>query len=123
DHRRLYQKIYDRLSEGESVTLNNLLAELAASGQQDLANLATEADVTLEQLVATSTTAADDGEKPLTWIMELAIKQITNYKNERDYLKKRSSLSKEDIKKVDRIVREQFSQPDAARIARKRPEK
>src|SRR5699024_10490788 len=29
DHRRLYQKIYDRLSEGESVTLNNLLAELA----------------------------------------------------------------------------------------------
>lgn len=114
DHRKLYQKMYDRLADGQPVTLASLLAELAANGQQPLANLATEADALLDKLTT------NNKDKPLIEILELALKEITDYKMELDYLRQRPSLATQDIKKIDRIVREQFSRPSAVRIARKK---
>ncbi len=39
----LYERMYQTLAEGQSLTLNGLLADLAESGQPDLATLATDA--------------------------------------------------------------------------------
>jgi DNA primase len=59
DHRRLYQRVYDRLAEGRAVRLAGLLSDLAEAGEHDLIQLATTADAELDRAL-TPASAADD---------------------------------------------------------------
>lgn len=47
--RRLYERMYDKLSAGESLELRALLADFAANGEQELSNLATEAEAGVDR--------------------------------------------------------------------------
>lgn len=49
-NRRLYQVVYEALSEGREMTLTGLLAELAEGGNEGLAPLATECDQEAERI-------------------------------------------------------------------------
>lgn len=48
-NRRLYGKLYERLSEGQPVSLSSLLAELASEHEAELAGVLVQADADVEQ--------------------------------------------------------------------------
>ncbi|MEL7087565.1 MAG: toprim domain-containing protein, partial [Planctomycetota bacterium] len=51
EHRRLYERVYAALSEGQPIDLRGLCGDLAIDGQHDLIQLATTADAELDRLL------------------------------------------------------------------------
>ncbi len=86
DNRRLYQRVYDRLSRGESVVLNSLLGGLAADGEQGLSDIATQADADVD--------AATGGrEDQLGQLLMLASQALLSHRREAQYQQTRQALA------------------------------
>lgn len=85
-NRRLYEPLYDRLAAGEGVELRGLLADLAAAGEQELANLATEAEAAVER-------AAGDEPDRMRSVFVGAAEAILNYRRELEYQTNRESVA------------------------------
>lgn len=83
--RALYQLMYDRLAEGQDVTLARMLAEMASSGQPELADMATLADHEVE-------IAVDGHEERLKAIFVNAADAILREHREASYRQKREQV-------------------------------
>lgn len=112
ENRKLYQRIYDRLARAEPTTLTSLLGELAASGEQTLANAVTEADAQVDAAVG------KDAQADLAHVLVPAGEKILAHHREQDYANQRATLAERDIEMVQRRLREQFLRPSPVRIAR-----
>ncbi len=83
--RLLYERMYQTLAEGQTLTLNGLLADLAETGQPDLTTLATDAFTEVEK---------NWGDK-LDGLMELladSVRAILAYQRQREYQADRLNL-------------------------------
>ena len=129
DHRRLYQRVYDALADGRSLTLASLLGELAEAGERDLIHLATRADHGLDLVLGAGTggvegEAAGEGVDPSPTLQDaaeavLAFHRETQYRRTRDQL---MQLDPDDIKDPDTLLRRmqehRKANPSPLRIAR-----
>lgn len=86
-NRRLYQRVYDRLMEQESVTLTGLLADLASEGDMDLTSLLTAADQDAERLGPQDTVES---------LMRLAVQRLLAYHDQQAYRRQRQALAQEE---------------------------
>lgn len=81
----LYRRIYDRLAEGQSVSLVQLLGELAAENEPRLVRLATEAEAQVEQL--------DQGDEQFAReVARQAAECILRFRNEQSYQQARQAF-------------------------------
>ncbi|GAB4198136.1 MAG: hypothetical protein Kow00105_12110 [Phycisphaeraceae bacterium] len=119
----LYQRLYQRLSEGQSVTLTGLLADLASEGNQNLADLLTQAEAEVEA----QTAGLPQREQEL---MLNAARALVAYHRELQYQQARQALSGGDPAESEangatdemRIIRQMLEHrrdhPSPVRIAR-----
>ena len=86
-HRRLYERIHDRLSEGQGVALSSLLTDLAFNEEQDLTRIATQCDADLDR--------ATLGKAERTaGVVASAAGAIAAYHRDRDYEHTRAQLTR-----------------------------
>ncbi len=116
DTRDLAQILYDALPHQPTLTLKQLLAELAARGRQDLCDLATAAEDEVDRC------AAGD-ESKLRDLLAQAARCVRDFHAQRDYeAQRREALDDEQDGglKLKRILEQQRSRPSTLRIARVR---
>jgi len=119
--KRLYQRVYDRLSGDDSLTLGGVLADLAFHEEHDLVRLATDAEIEAE-------TRSGDDEERLSAILTESAESILGYHREQQYLLKRRAAfqggSDQDPQVMDQaqlmreLVEHRRQNPSAVRIAR-----
>ena len=100
-HRRLYERIHHRLSEGQPVALSGLLTDLAFNDEQDLARIATQCDADIERATLGKPDRA-------AGVVSSAAEAIAAYHRDREYQENRARLARAD---------EQESQPPTDRAA------
>ncbi len=82
----LYQRIYDRLADGEPLTLVKLLGDLAAENEQRLIHLATQAEAQVEQLDGGDESRARE-------VAQQAAECILRQRNEQSYQQARQAFA------------------------------
>ncbi len=87
DHRRLYERIHGRLSEGQPAALSDLLTELAADNDQDLTRIATQCDADIERATLGKAERA-------AGVVASAAEAIAGYHRDRDYRETRAKLAR-----------------------------
>ncbi len=129
DHRRLYQRVYDALADGRSLTLASLLGELAEAGERDLIHLATRADHGLDLVLGAGTggvegEAAGEGVDPSPTLQDAA-EAVLRFHRETQYRRTREQLMQLDPDDVDdpdtllrRMQEHRKANPSPLRIAR-----
>lgn len=120
-HRRLYERIHHRLSEGGSVTLAGLLTDLAEGNEQDLARIATQCDADIERATLGKADRA-------AGVVSSAADAIAGHHRDREYRENRARLARtheqEDQPPTDRaallrqLVEHRKANPSPVRIAR-----
>ena len=118
DAKRLYGFVYQRLCDGQELTLAQVLAELAARGDQALCDLATEAEAEAERLT-------EGDEHKLQEVVMAAATALQCYRGERDYQQSRVDVPLEgpdrdaaEDEQLRRVYKHQRHNPSAVRIAR-----
>jgi DNA primase len=121
-NRVLFERIYSRLAEGELVTLAGLLGDIAANGEQDLADLLTQADAEVE--------ARTDGrEELIDELLTTAVRALHDHQGEAAYRQTKQALNSEgaaghDERDADQLIRQMIEHrrdnPSPVRIARSR---
>ena len=86
DHRRLFERIFDRLSAGESVTLSSVLGDLASQGEQGLSDILTQADADVDA-------ATGDKFEEVGPVLGLAAAALLDYQREAEYRRHKQSLA------------------------------
>ncbi|HEX9898972.1 MAG TPA: hypothetical protein VGC81_07080, partial [Candidatus Methylomirabilis sp.] len=126
DTQRLYQRIYDRLGDQKSLTVNGLLADLASEGEDDLADLGklvTQADTEVAQ---------STGEKPhlIEEMLVAAVDCILAYRRDLAYRQTRDTMvsgwsednrepsDEEQTRLLRQVVEHHRGNPSPSRIAR-----
>jgi DNA primase len=115
--RRLYQMLYDRLAQNQPVTIAQLLGDLAAEGQDDLASLATGAESHVEQA------CGDDSER-LAVLFVSAVNALVGYHRQQEYERQRAAVTgapHDDAvleQMLRRVQQHHKEHPSAIRIAR-----
>jgi hypothetical protein len=74
----LFERIYARLGEGQSVTLAGLLSDLAMNGEQALADVLTQADAEVEARTLDRVDLADE-------LMATAVRALLDQQRESAY--------------------------------------
>lgn len=120
-HRRLYERIHQRLSEGQSVTLASLLTDLAFNEEQDLARIATQCDADIERATLGKADRA-------AGVVVSAAEAIAGYHRDREYCENRARLARtnntDEQPATDRatllrqLVEHRKANPSPVRIAR-----
>ncbi len=88
-NRVLFERLYARLSDGQSVTLAGLLGDLASAGEQALCDLLTQADAEVE--------ARTDGRADrIDELMATAVRALLDHQRESAYRQTKESLYNED---------------------------
>ena len=100
-HRRLYERIHHRLSEGQPVSLAGLLTDLAETDEQELSRIATQCDADIERATLGKPDRA-------AGVVSSAAEAIAAYHRDREYQQNRAQLARAD---------EQESQPPKDRAA------
>ncbi|QDU34460.1 DNA primase [Poriferisphaera corsica] len=122
-HRMLYQEIYDRLSEGQELSVTSLIADLASGGREDLVRLVTEIEMELDRY------GIGDGDEVREMFHE-AVKKIVSRRREKEYEEQRRHLQAEGragsqteedkLRLMNALVENRRMNPSPVRIARVR---
>ncbi len=86
DHRRLFERVFNRLSAGQSVTLAGLLGDLASDEEQGLSDILTQADADVDA----ATRGRFDEVGPL---LGLAAQALLNHHREVQYREHKQALA------------------------------
>lgn len=86
DHRRLFERVLDRLSAGEAVTLGGVLGDLASEGEQGLSDILTQADADVDA-------AAGDKMEEVATVFGLAAQALLDHQREAEYRRHKQSLA------------------------------
>lgn len=121
-NRVLFERLYTRLSDGQSVTLAGLLGDLSAAGEQALCDLLTQADAEVE--------ARTDGRADrIDELMATAVRALLDHQRESAYRQTKQSLYNEDGSEQGKIeqaslirqmIEHRRDNPSPVRIARAR---
>ena len=113
---QLYNHIRQRLSQGWSITLSSLLGELAPGQEQELCDLATEAEAEVEQMT-------NNDDTKLQQVTSAAVSALLQFRNEQAYQQSRASVQTQtyDDPMLKYIDDHQRANPSSARIARLTP--
>lgn len=117
----LYSRIYDRLAQGQSLTLAQLLGDLAFNDEQDLANLATDTEAQVEA-------CCGNDEESLTTTLVTHAESILRHHREQAYQQQRRSLFETGVGGGEgaadaallakQLIEDRRDHPSAVRIAR-----
>ncbi len=113
-NRDLFGRVHDRLCDGAELTLASLLADLAAERLESLADLATQCDAELEQLIGGDPQRVEA-------VLLTAAEAVRTYHRERQYQQDRRSLHEDTADRsqlLRRLVEHRRSNPSPVRIAR-----
>jgi len=86
DHRLLFERIVDRLSAGESVTLSGVLGDLASEGEQGMSDILTQADADVDA-------ATGDKFEEVGSVLGLAAQALLDHQREAEYRRHKQSLA------------------------------
>lgn len=121
-NRVLFERIYARLSEGQSLTLAGLLGDLASAGEQTLSDLLTQADAEVE--------ARTDGRADrIDELMATAVRALLDHQGESAYRQTKQSLYGEtgsesgetdQASLIRQMIEHRRDNPSPVRIARAR---
>lgn len=123
DHRRLFERVFDRLAAGEPVTLKGLLGDLASNNEQGLSDILTQADADVD---------AATGERmdQVAPVLGLAAEALLKHQQEAQYRQHKQTLAaggandKADPDGLDsaqllrRMIEHRRDNPSPVRIAR-----
>jgi len=122
ENRRLFERLFDRLSSGQVVTLKELLGDLAEDEEHRLASLLTQADAEVD--------AATGGKDELvSEVLTLAASALLDHQREAQYRQTKQALATSDdtessepdkAKLLRRMVEHRRDNPSPVRIARVR---
>ena len=117
----LYLRIYDRLAQGEGLTLAGLLGDLASNQEQGLANLATDTEAQVEA-------CCGDDEESLTATLITHAESILRHHREQAYQRQRRSLFEAGVggdggtvdtaSLAKQLIEDRRDHPSAVRIAK-----
>jgi len=121
-NRRLFERVYARLADGKPLTLAGMLGDLASTGEQDLANLLTQADAEVE--------ARSGGNDNLEHeLLTAAVKALHAHQSESKYRQNKQALSSEGqtgseesdaALLIKKMIEHRRDNPSPVRIARAR---
>ena len=113
---RLYNHLHQRLSQDRPMTLAGLLGELAPGQEQELCDLATEAEAEVERM-----TNNDDAK--LQQVTSAAVLALLRFRNEQAYQQSRTGAQAQayDDPMLKYVAEHQRANPSGARIARLTP--
>lgn len=116
---RLYEMMYQRLADGQSLTIASLLADLADEGEAQLGNFATGALAEVEQM-------ADGSDEELLNILMGAVTSLLKARQEEEFKQSKQEMLADrrddtnDVQNLLRITRQisehQQAHPSTARI-------
>lgn len=126
EHRHLFQRVYDGLAEGKTVTLASLLGDLAADGKHGLIQLATTADHELDlALPNVESEGEQSGDfEAVQVLMFEAVNAVIRHRRETQTRKLRQELTDNagttdlDEEKLRRYIESVKASPSPGRIAR-----
>lgn len=121
-NRRLFSLVHDCLAEGRSLSLAQLLGELAEAGEEPLTRLLTDADAEVDKAVG----AASEG---LAEVLNAAADALLAYHHEAQYERTRAALGADDThgqsspdqaRLLRELIEHRRANPSPVRIARPR---
>lgn len=122
-NRRLFERLYSRLADGQSVSLAGMLGDMAAQGEQDLSDLLTQADAEVEARTAGRDDLIDE-------LLGTAVRALHDHQGEAVYRQTKETLNNDgaaghDEENADELIRQMIEHrrdnPSPVRIARARP--
>jgi DNA primase len=120
ENRGLFQRVSDRLNEGDAITLAGLLGDLASEGEQGLSDILTQADADVDA----ATAGQSDQVGP---VLGLAAQALLDHHREAQYREHKQSLASggdDDAGGLDsaqllrRMIEHRRDNPSPVRIAR-----
>ena len=128
DHRRLYQRVYDTLADGDDLTLAGLLGAFAEEGERELIHLLTHADHELDVAAgatrggAAEEAVGDEAGEDLAPVLRDAAEAALAFARETQYRKTREKLMHDAAADPEALLRRtqehHRANPSAVRIAR-----
>ncbi|MEM1109853.1 MAG: DNA primase [Planctomycetota bacterium] len=126
DHRRLFERVYNRLAEGREVALAGLLSDLAIDSEHELIQLATTADRELDQALPEPDPDQHDFDdfEPVKELLMDAAAAVIRHRSEMQVQELKSQITRSDpaeppdAEKIRRLMEMRKANPNPGRIAR-----